>query len=333
MLRQQDYLRSKIYKLLITFMCIFPLGGSAGHVYANPQLYDRIVATVNGQPILHTEIQDKIKVGPIVLVSDFPAKEKASDYERAINDAINIQLIRSFAEELEIEVPDSQINEHINALMKERGLVEQQLRQMLAEQNKPYEEYREDLRLQFLIRRFQGRVILPQIKITEKDVETYYLKKLGSTNQVIELELRQLVVFVDDNTPEEIKSSKQALVAEVHQKLKGGLDFIEAVKLYSDEKDARDRAGLMAPIKLANLAPVLQKALSELNKGEYTSPVQTPAGFHIFFVENKILSGGRDFQEKKDALEQELRMVEIVNTMNKWLEQQHQKSKIEVLSD
>jgi parvulin-like peptidyl-prolyl isomerase len=267
------------------------------------------------------------------LVSDFPAKEKASDYERAINDAINIQLIRSFAEELEIEVPDSQINEHINALMKERGLVEQQLRQMLAEQNKPYEEYREDLRLQFLIRRFQGRVILPQIKITEKDVETYYLKKLGSTNQVIELELRQLVVFVDDNTPEEIKSSKQALVAEVHQKLKGGLDFIEAVKLYSDEKDARDRAGLMAPIKLANLAPVLQKALSELNKGEYTSPVQTPAGFHIFFVENKILSGGRDFQEKKDALEQELRMVEIVNTMNKWLEQQHQKSKIEVLSD
>jgi parvulin-like peptidyl-prolyl isomerase len=217
--------------------------------------------------------------------------------------------------------------------MKESGLVEQQLRQMLAEQNKPYEEYREDLRLQFLIRRFQGRVILPQIKITEKDVETYYLKKLGSTNQVIELELRQLVVFVDDNTPEEIKSSKQALVAEVHQKLKGGLDFIEAVKLYSDEKDARDRAGLMAPIKLANLAPVLQKALSELNKGEYTSPVQTPAGFHIFFVENKILSGGRDFQEKKDALEQELRMVEIVNTMNKWLEQQHQKSKIEVLSD
>lgn len=300
---------------------------------AKPTLVDRVVAIVNGEPILHSEIAEKIQVGPIVLVSEYPAKESASNYEKAINDAINIQLIRNFAEEVEIEVPDSQVNEHIDSLLKERGFTQDQLKQMLAEQGKTFDEYREDVRTQFLIRRFQGRVILPQVKITDKDLETYYLKKLGSSNQVIELELRQIVVYIDASASAAVKKSKMELVQEIYRKLQGGLDFIEAVKLYSDESDARDKAGLMAPMKLANFSPTVQNALKDLQIGDYSKPVETPAGVHIFYVEKKSMSGGREFEGRKRELEQELRMNEVIRVMNKWLESQHLRSKIEVLSD
>src|SRR5690606_13866063 len=102
---------------LIIFLAMLVYRPNFALAAAKPTLVDRVVAIVNGEPILHSEIAEKIQVGPIVLVSEYPAKESASNYEKAINDAINIQLIRNFAEEVEIEVPDSQVNEHIDSLL------------------------------------------------------------------------------------------------------------------------------------------------------------------------------------------------------------------------
>ena len=45
------------------------------------EVIDRVAAIVDGQPILYSDIQDKVIHGPLVVVSDFPATEKSTPFE------------------------------------------------------------------------------------------------------------------------------------------------------------------------------------------------------------------------------------------------------------
>jgi peptidyl-prolyl cis-trans isomerase SurA len=296
-------------------------------------LLDRIVAIVDGYPVLYSEVMNKVKTGPLVVVSDYPADPKDPPFKRALQDAINFELVMQKARDLEIEVPESQVDSEIDSFLENRGQSKSGLMQFLESQGQSYEEYRADFRDLMVLRRFQGRVITPMVKITDKDVETYYLKKSGTTSDLVEISLRQIMINVEGDAAPEIVDAKRKLAGEVHKKLQDGMPFVDAVKIYSDDQAARESGGLMQGITLKDLSGQIKAEVESLATGEFSSPVRTALGFHIFYLEDKKFSGSQEFLDKKKSLEFELRNVELANQTKKWLEQQRQRAKIEELGD
>jgi len=315
--------KTSLVALLLTLS-----GASIGHA---EELIDRVAAVVDGQPIMHSDVLDKVNHGPLVVVSDFPATEKSPPFERAIQDAVNYELILQKAKELEIEVREDEVELEIKRFLEARSLDRNGLLQFLNQQGQTYDEYKADFRDQMIFRRFQGRVIAPLIKITDKDVETYYLKKSGSTADLVELTLRQILIRVAGDATPEVLQAKQNLAREVHGKLQSGLDFKDAVKIYSDDSSARESGGLMQGVKLKDLSGSIRAEVENLESLAFTSPIQTNAGFHIFFLEERKFSGSRDFLDQKPNLEMELRSLELNTQTRRWLTEQRQKSKIEVI--
>ncbi|MEZ4744035.1 MAG: peptidylprolyl isomerase [Bdellovibrionota bacterium] len=323
---------SKIYTAFVVIaafssfiMCNISYGAQS------EELVDKIVAIVESQPILYSEIAEKEKTGPLVLVSDFPADEKSPAFERALNDAINYELILNKISELEIDVSDEQVETQIDQLLKGQNLTRDGLYQFLSEQNKSYEQYKKDFKNQMLLRRFQGRVIAPLIKITDKDIETYFLEKSGNKSNSVQFNLRQILISVDADASENIIAAKKSLAKEVYQKLQGGTKFLEAVKLYSDGPNARTNGGLMAGINLKDLTETLRTEIERLEVGEFTEPIKTEIGFHIFYLEEKKFTENDEYKSKKDQLEYELRNLELNTQTRRWLQQARQKAKIEIL--
>lgn len=297
------------------------------HAY---ELVDRIAAVVDGSVVLHSVIKRKMDNGPLVLVSDYPAGPKGTEYERALQDSINLQLIVDAAEEIDIVITEDELEEQVQALLSERGANKQALLQFLKQQGTTYDEYKNDFRDQMLIRRFQGRVILPQVKLTERDLETYFLKKQGATSDAVSLDLRQILIKVGDSSGP-LYDEKKSLAETVHQKVSSGLAFEEAVKVYSDGPNARINGGLMKNIKLNDLAPAIKGSLVDLNEGDFTQPVKTPLGFHIFFLDKKSLVNSGAFASQKKNLEFELRQQEINRQTRAWIEKARKENKIDIV--
>ncbi len=306
---------------------------AATSVIAQEVILDRIVAIVDGSPILYSEIQDKITKGPLVMVSEYPAEETAPPAERALQDAINFELVITKAREMEIDVLDDEVDAEIKMFLDSKNLTMEDLTKHLATQDTTILDYKTDFKDQMIFRRFQGRVINPLVKITDKDIETYYLKRSGSTSDLVELVLRQILISVAGNASEDIVEAKRKLSAEVHQKLLDGMAFAEAAKIYSDEEKARDNGGLMNPIKLKDLVGTIRTEVETLDIGQFTLPVRTSLGFHVFFLEEKRFAGSQEFQQQKRQLEFELRTLELQAQTRRWLQEQRQKTKVEIVKE
>ena len=101
----------------------------------------------------------------------------------------------------------------------------------------------------------------------------------------------------------------------------------------SDEAKARENGGLMGAVKVKDLATQIRTEVEALDIGQFTAPVRTSLGFHIFFLEEKKFSGSQEFLSKKKQLEFELRNLELGNQTRRWLTEQRQKSKVEIVAE
>jgi parvulin-like peptidyl-prolyl isomerase len=296
------------------------------------ELIDKVVAVVNGVPILHSEVETKVRSG-FFSVSFFPAAEDAPIFEKALQDAINFQLILQRAEELDIEVTDTELDQEINYNLERRGQNKDGLVDALKQAGMDYQEYREDFRKQVVFRRFQGMVIRPMIKITDKDLETFYLKKTGSTAENVRLILRQILIKVPEGSVDEVVQGKLKLARSIYQKLESGTEFEQAARIYSDLEGARENGGLMSGVKLSDLSDSIRKEVEKLDAGKFTLPVRSPLGFHIFFLESKKFSGSDEFLKQKRELENELMMVEAEAQTKRWLTDFRRKNEIKIVGE
>lgn len=294
-------------------------------------LIDRIVGTVDGRPVLYSEVQQKVSKGPLVVVSDYPADEASSSFDRALQDALNYQLVLEKAKDLDIDVKDEEVETEVGSFLSTRGLSKEVLLEHLKAEGMTYEDYRKDFRDQMILRRFQGRVIGPMVKVTDKDVETYYLKKAGAATDLVELVLRQILIAVPSGATDDVLTAKQKLAREVHQRLTSGMPFVDAVMVYSDEIAAREKKGAMAPVRAKDLASSIRVEVENLEAGQFSMPVKTAVGFHIFLLEERRFSGGTEFKRIKGQLEAELRGQELSDQTRRWIVEQRQRSKIEVI--
>jgi peptidyl-prolyl cis-trans isomerase SurA len=319
--------------LVAVVVGVFEAIGSGAVAYAaeGETLVDRVVGTVDGHPVLYSDVQQKVTKGPLVVVSDYPAEESSPVFERALQDALNYQLVMEKAKDLDIDVRDDEVESEITSFLATRGLNKDGLMEHLKQEGMTYEDYRRDFKDQMILRRFQGRVIGPLVKVTDKDVETYYLKKAGSDTDLVELVLRQILIAVPTGASEDVFEAKQKLAREVHQRLTGGMPFVDAVVVYSDESTARDKKGAMAPVRAKDLATPIRIEVENLEPGQFSMPVKTAMGFHIFLLEERRFSGGSEFLRMKGQLEAELRGQELADQTRRWLIEQRQRSKVEII--
>jgi NIMA-interacting peptidyl-prolyl cis-trans isomerase 1 len=63
--------------------------------------------------------------------------------------------------------------------------------------------------------------------------------------------------------------------------LRGGADFVEVVKKYSDEPGAASRSGSLGSVERKDVAPPFADAAFELHTKEFSDVVESDFGFHI----------------------------------------------------
>jgi len=125
------------------------------------------------------------------------------------------------------------------------------------------------------------------------------------------VEYSQIVIRIQGNTPEQQEENTPAAEAkarEAYQKILEGLDFVEAVKEYSEDPFSKDRGGKMNWQNINFIVPDLRQKLQAMQPGEISEPFKMMGSYMII---RKERTGSQASPEEQQELREQAVRLQI----------------------
>ncbi len=312
-----------LHKIEVLVVCTI-LGFLFLSATGRAEVVDRIVANVNGQIILYSDLQRQIallkKRMPTLDMSD---PEQMPKIERQVLEQIIQQKLADMeAKRLKITVSDSEIDARIKQLMSMNHLTPDQLKESLKANGDTLKKLREQIKESVARQQLVERVLKSQVVISDQEIDAYL--KLQNTQgeqqepptssaNKVHLALIMLPMGGNHGTPAEARRTGEKLVRE----LQGGADFQTLAKQYSKGPTAQE-GGDIGYMDRDDMAPFMAKAIEGLKPGQVSSPVQGTDGYYIV----KLLDVGKEHTNIATSVSREkVRQMLFEQAMNRKYEQ------------
>jgi parvulin-like peptidyl-prolyl isomerase len=140
---------------------------------------DRVVAIVAQTPILRSEIDSRLttlKKLPI-LMDMWGIEKSALNFDGILDRTIEDRIIEVSAKDLDAEATDLEVTNGISSVAKGQGLSVTDLKKRLAAAKIPFDDYKNNIRLQILKRNVFERELRRSGGITEQEIRALYETK------------------------------------------------------------------------------------------------------------------------------------------------------------
>lgn len=252
---------------------------------AQAKLLDRIIAVVENDVIMESELRQRVGV----LIKQFegnpealPPKDVLLDQvlQRLIVERLQLQL----AEQRGIQVDELSLDQTMRNLAKRNRMTLEQFRQTLLKQNLDYLAYRNQVRNEMMVEQLRRRTVDSRIEISENEVEELVTK---SNKDLLKKEYEYHVAHILIAVPETPKPGQiekaQHRASLVFDRAKSGNNFAKLAIAASDAQDAL-QGGDLGWRNTTQLPEVFVQQIEQMNAGDISRIGQSAAGYHIFKV-------------------------------------------------
>ena len=295
------------YRPAVWVLCnvlLSPLGGITA-MAQNTTKIDSIVALVDDDVILRSELEiairgitDRIRQQG----GDLPPR---SLLEKQVLERLiirRLQLLRAF--QTGIRVSDSDIDQSLMMLADQNKISLMQLRQVIEADGEDFAEFRQNIGEEMMTERLRQRVVNSMDPITETEIDILLASESFNSGEYNISHI--LIALGEGSTPQQI-AAQQSKANNVYQQLEEGLDFASAAISYSDSQEALE-GGLVGWRDLNSVPVAFSEAIKNLRAGQMTTPIRTPAGFHIIKV--------NDYRERREVIATEFHAQHIMIITN-----------------
>lgn len=267
-------------------------------------IIDTIVASVDGKPISLQDVGKRLNP-PRVLSSNDLSKD--IEARSALDALIMEKLIVLEADARKLGVSNSEIEEYINEVATRNKLTRGAFEAALAQEHKSLDEYKKDLKVDILRSKLTSNYVRGAVSVSDGEVDAYIKEHPQYSSDSAKLRLRQIILRSDKHTEEEAKK----ILQEALDKVKSGEDFANLAKTMSESGEAAD-GGSLGLVAESDLTSAIFDAVFSLNPGEVSSIVKSPAGYHIFKVEERLApskSGDDKDSKQTNPIKEEVRKI------------------------
>jgi peptidyl-prolyl cis-trans isomerase SurA len=231
------------------------------------------------------------------------AEETLATQLSLLNDLILEDVLLAKAQELMIEVPETEVDTAFN--QAKSNLPEAEFQAELSRRNLTPADMREGLRRELLTQKVLEREVGSKVTVTDLDVTTFFNSNREQFNLPEEAyHLAQIIITPvpdpqvtnrtgDDATTAEAAAAKVAMLME---RLKAGAAFADLARDYSEDPESAPRGGDLGLVPMSALqqAPApLRDAVLKVTPG--SARVVSQGGAHtIIFVVSKEAAGQRE---------------------------------------
>jgi parvulin-like peptidyl-prolyl isomerase len=254
-----------------------------------------VLATVNGDDITSDEVNRVLMEGTQGRFDSLPADKQNELRQRIIEGMVAQQLVFSDAQKT--------------------GILESK------EYKSEYQKLAERMKMQLAAKVWEQQQF-DAIKVDAKEVKAYYDANPDEFVDKEKVHARHILVKTSDEADAVIKSMKSLS----GDKLKA--EFIAQAKSKSTGPSAA-KGGDLGYFPRGQMVPSFNDAVFAMKEGTISSdPVQSQFGYHVIYLEDKMVAKKMSFDEVKNFIEQRLKMDKFKVYMDKKMSALKAKAKI-----
>jgi len=274
---KHHYLSHLNTALLVLFLTLTGLNTQAESITT----LDNIVAVVNDDVITQLELKAQFRE----IIKNLKQKQiklpPANVLVKQVLDRMILQRVQlDLAQRTGIKVDDTTLSRAINSIAAQNGLSLSEFRQQLAAQDVDFRSFRDEVKMQIILKRLLQRNVINKIIITDQEIENFLfnVNKQGGIEQSYHLK-HILIAVPEGASPDTIKEAQEKATLIVKE-LRTGEKFSDMALAVSDGQNALE-GGDLGWRKAGEIPSIFVAAVQEMKDGEISDPIRSPSGFHI----------------------------------------------------
>ncbi|MBL7959537.1 peptidylprolyl isomerase [bacterium] len=257
----------------------------ASQLFAQRQLIDKVVAVVDDEVILASELQQyvyfeaqNLKITPQSDPDEFAKIEK-----RVLEALINQKILLAQAKLDSIVIDDAQVEQTLDQQIQERAQQaggEQELEKYLGKSIKEIRKlYRANVKKQLLTQRIQSSRF-NDFKISRSEVENFFENNKDSLPEVgTSINISQILIEIKPGKEAFEESRKTAVI--LLDSIRKGADFAQLARIFSGDPGSGKKGGDLGWYNRTDFVKEFAEAAVRLEPGEISDVVRTEFGYHI----------------------------------------------------
>jgi peptidyl-prolyl cis-trans isomerase SurA len=280
---------------------------------AHAVLVDRILATVDGEPITLHELKT---FGARSLHGQ--QMNASMDQGQLLDALISDKIMQKEVSDKGIIVRDEDIDHYIDGIKERNKLNDDQLQQALGAQGLTMEAYRTQIREEIQKAQLINREIRGKVNVTPEEVQRYYEAHIAEYSTPAKVQVAHILFRLDANASADQVAAVTAKAQSVRDRIKKDADFAAMAKEYSDDPSGQN-GGELGWFKQGELLDDLEKVATRLKVGEVSEPVRSKVGVHILKVEAREGESHQKLDELADQIKEQLYNAALEDRFQKWL--------------
>jgi parvulin-like peptidyl-prolyl isomerase len=285
------------------------------------ELADGVKAVVNDAVITYSQVEEFTAPAADALRRQYA--DAPNLFQQKLNDALGDSLeqlverkliLRSFDTE-GYQLPEDVVDQLVQDQIRSRFGDRVTFIKTLQAQGMTVEQFRKDVRDQYIISQLRRLKVSQEIVISPYKVETYYKAHQADFKMEDEIKLRMIVL--NKTSPDDTNTVQRA--SEILAEIKGGASFQEMASVYS-EGSQKSQGGDWGWVELSKLRKELAEATSGLKPGEVSGVIETAESVYLMLVEQTKPAHARPLNEVRDEIEKTLRTQEQARLEKQWIE-------------
>lgn len=253
-------------------------------------LLDRIVALVDDGVVLKSELDTQVQTIALQLREQGVRMPPPEVVRQQVLETLIVQQVQlQRAQRIGIRVNDEQLNSALARLAERNGISFSQLPAALAADGISYAVFREQLRRELVIDALRQRDVLGRIDVSEREIKRWLEQHDATRGSQVDYDISQILIALPEDAGQEQVEAARARAEAVHARLRAGDDFAEVAVAESSGQQALT-GGRLGWRRGAQLPEQFADAIKALRVGEFSEPIRSSSGFHVFRV-NDIRGG------------------------------------------
>jgi len=319
----------KIKKNRWGLFLIFFLLLSQDTLFSESSVVEKIIAVVNGEVILLSEIETTLSPLRKQLQAAYEGEELVENLTRAreeiLNKLIDTKVLLQEAKSRSIEVSPGEVRAMLENV-KKTFASEDKFKQALEEQKITLAKFSQRLENQLCIKRLVDQEVKLKVSVDIEEIRNYY--ETNRSEFFHETKYRIKHILIKDSPGEEVEKKAQEVLA----KIKQGEDFSMLAKEYSEDPNASS-GGDLGFLEEDKLIPEIREVIKALKVGEASDIIKTRLGYQIMKVEAVKEAQAKNFDEVKEQIRQNFFQEKFAEIYQKWLANLKENSYISIKKD
>lgn len=248
----------------------------------NPVVIDRVIATVGGELVLLSELEEQVALAASQTSSPVTTEDRCAILEQIMTAKLLVNQAKLDSVVVSADEVEQQLDLRIERIL---GMMNGDMRQFEEYYGQSISEvktqFREDLSAQIQADRMRSKVVA-EARITPAEVQEFFetipRDSLPYFNS--EVELRELVY------KPKVSAEARAVALERIETIRGaivdgGADFAELAKKQSEDPGSGRQGGQLGWAPRGTFVPAFEAAAYRLDIDEVSEVVESPFGYHI----------------------------------------------------